>query len=373
MLECCVSMRGPDARPILVPLLERPRLDALASQQQAPFEVVRRARIVRLLASGMGPAEVARSVGCSERNVYKWRARWEAHPAIESLYDADRPGRPATISMATRCRIVQLACDRPEPTEPPFRAVWTQQALVDALYEATGELVSRSTIQRLLNAEGLRPHKVRPWLHSPDEDFVEKVERICRLYLEEPPPDTVILCIDEKPMQALGHRYPATVGPDGSVRQDFEYVRRGVCHLLGALNINTGRVHGRVVDRRDAKALTSFMSELARTYRGKNIVVIWDNLNIHHDGPSERWTGFNAARGGRFQFVYTPLHASWVNQIEQWFSILQRRVLRYGRFEHVEHLRHAVEAFMRFWNAFERKPFRWTFDGNFAKTDRRAA
>ncbi|MDD9944891.1 MAG: helix-turn-helix domain-containing protein [Myxococcales bacterium] len=113
MLECCLCMRGPDARPIFLPLSERPRLEALASQQQAPFEVVRRARIVQLLAGGKGPAEVARPVGCSERNVYKWRARREGHPAIESLQNADRPGRPATVPMSTRCRTVQLACDRP--------------------------------------------------------------------------------------------------------------------------------------------------------------------------------------------------------------------------------------------------------------------
>jgi transposase len=274
--------------------------------------------------------------------------------------------------MKTRCRLIQLACDRCDGIAP-FRDVWTQQALVDALRDITGQVVSRSTAQRLLNASGIRPHRVRQWLHSPDKAFEEKVDRICSLYLNPPPPETVILCVDEKPMQVLGRRFPTTVAADGSLRQDHEYVRHGVRHLLGALNVKTGRVHGRVVDKRDAKALESFLAELGRIYRDKNIVIIWDNLNIHHDGPTGRWTQFNALRDGRFEFVYTPLHASWVNQIEQWFSILQRRLLRHGVFAHSQQLRQDVEGIIRWWNQHERKPFRWTFDGNFDHTQRQAA
>jgi transposase len=207
--------------------------------------------MILMLAQGIGPAEVARTVGCAERSVHKWRARWEQVPAIESLQDAPRCGRPATVSMKTRCRIVQIACDRPRQSAPPFRSVWTQQALADELQHRTGERVSRSTVQRVLRAEGLRPHKVRAWLHSPDEHFTEKVERICDLYLNAAPKDTVIVCIDEKPMQVLGRRFPNSISPDGSVRRDYEYVRRGVRHLLGALNVKTGRVHGRVVRSAD--------------------------------------------------------------------------------------------------------------------------
>lgn len=173
-------------------------------------------------------------------------------------------------------------------------------------------------------------------------------------------------------MQIIGRKYSNSVGPDASVRQDHEYVRKGVQHLLGALNVKTGRVHGRVVPKRDANALLSFMKELGRVYRGKKVVVIWDNLNIHHDGPSQRWSKVNADRDNRFEFVYTPLHASWVNQIEQWFSILQRRLLKHRAFSHAEQQRQEVEGFIRWWNTHERRPFRWTFDGTFEET-RRAA
>jgi hypothetical protein len=266
---------------------------------------------------------------------------------------------------------VRLACDRPDKLAAPFREVWTQQALAEALRIESGISISRSTVQRILNAEGLRPHRVRQWLHSPDPEFRPKVARICDLYLN-PPPGAIVLSIDEKPMQALERR-GNTHGIDGVVRREFEYIRRGTRTLLGALNVHTGEVFGRVVEHRTSDALVAFMEEVARRYRGKQVYVVWDNLNVHEDGPSQRWTCFNARHAGRFHFVHTPLHASWVNQIEVWFSILQRRILRHGSFDHASRLTLEVEAFIRYWNAHEKRPFRWRFSGNFEAPRRAAA
>ncbi len=365
-------MPGPKARPLQVPLLERARLAEVAARRSAPFEVVRRARIIAALADGMTTADVARRFGCSDRHVRKWRARWEAAPVVESLYDRERPGRPPQIPLEVRCEIVRLACDRPDKLTAPFREVWTQQALADALRREAGISISRSTVQRILSAEGLRPHRVRQWVHSQDPEFRPKVARICDLYLN-PPPNAVVLSVDEKPMQALERRSSNCHGIDGVVRREFEYIRRGTRTLLGALNVHTGEVLGRVVEHRTADALVAFMEDVARRYRGKQVYVVWDNLNIHEDGPSQRWSRFNARHAGRFHFVHTPVHASWVNQIEVWFSILQRRVLRYGSFEHASRLALEVEAFVRYWNAHEKHPFRWRFSGSFEGPRRAAA
>jgi len=304
-------------------------------------------------------------VGCSDRVVRKWRARWEDCPRIESLLDAPRSGRPARVSLQTRCEIVSLACERPADNRMPFRDVWTYQAIADALYECSGERVSRTTVRRVLGADGWRPHRVRYWLHSPDPDFRAKVERICSLY-RHPPDDAVVVCIDEKPMQALARRHPIHIGHRGIVRYEFEYRRRGTCSLLASFDVRTGEVFGRVVRHRDARALLAFMHALAQRYEGRRVYVIWDNLNLHYDGRDARWTRFNQEHGHRFHFVYTPLHASWVNQVEVWFSILQRRVLRYGSFESVAALSHDVLGFVRHWNRVEAHPFRWTFAGRFA-------
>ena len=239
--------------------------------------------------------------------------------------------------------------------------LWSD-GLVKALKLETGIEISRSSVQRILSAEGLKPHRVRLWLHSPDPDFRAKVTRICELY-RDPPTDAVVLCIDEKPLQALERRFATTCGRNGERRRDFEYIRHGVGHLLAAYNTQTGEVTAQVVDTRDAAALVKFMRTVARRYRRKRVIVIWDNLNIHFDGKDERWSRFNERQGGRFEFVYTPLHASWVNQVEMWFSILQRRVIRNGSFEHRGRIRLEVEAFARYWNLVEKKPFRWSFAG----------
>src|SRR4051794_14813785 len=257
----------------------RRELIKLAAQTSAPHALVQRARMILRLASGQWPATVARALGVTDRCVRKWRARWLLTREVQGLEDADRPGRPARISVAVKCELVEMACDREKGVA--FRDVWTQQALADALLVRRGVAVSRSTVQRILHARGMRPHRVRQWLHSPDPAFRSKVRRVCGLYLK-PPRGSVVLCIDEKPMQALFRRFPTrTVMIDGSLRREFEYVRHGTCSLLGALEVGTGRVFGQVVERRTADALVTFLDAIAKRYPHQQIYVVWDNLNIH--------------------------------------------------------------------------------------------
>ena len=347
--------------------MERQRLKELIWRRTAPAGLVRRARIIDGLARGQGLTEVARRVGCSARNVCKWRRRWEQSPCVESLLEADRPGRPARIALEVRCAVVQLACDRPDKLYSAFRDVWTLQALADATQRQTGCAISRSTVQRILSSQGLRPHRVRQWLHSPDPDFDVKVAGVCELYLE-PAAYPQVVCVDEKPMQALERKHATGVGRGGVVRREFEYIRNGTACLLAAFDIRDGQVLGRVVPERTAEATVEFMEQLARAYPQGEVYIVWDNLNTHYDGKSKRWTQFNRRHGGRFHFVYTPKHASWMNQIEVWFSILHRRVLRYGSFFSTGQLALEVLAFLRHWNRSEAHPFRWTFTGKFTHT-----
>ena len=153
-----------------------------------------------------------------------------------------------------------------------------------------------------------------------------------------------------------------------SVRYEYEYKRGGTRSLLGGFDIRTGEVMGHVVEKRSGDALVAFMNDIADRYPKGPVVVVWDNLNIHYDGADERWTRFNAAHGNRFRFVYTPLHASWMNQVEVWFSILQRRVLRHGSFANAAELEAAVTGFIGHWNRCEAHPFNWKFRGDFTQT-----
>jgi len=350
-------------KPVQVSKQERRRLEKLVNQRTAPVGLVRRAKAILMLHDGYRPVDVADVLGLSDRWVRKWRARWQTCRHLESLYEQDRPGRPAVISLQTRCQVVKIACSSPEQCGILYRATWTQELIAAQLEQQTAVKISRSSVQRILSAEGFRPHPVRLWLHSPDPDFQTKVTRICDLYTC-PPADAVVLCIDEKPMQALSRRHPTTYDR-GEVRYEYEYKRHGTQVLLGAFNIQTGQVFGRVVAHRNAATLVAFMQDVARQYPDKQVYVVWDNLNIHHEGKDQRWEQFNKRHGGRFHFVHTPLHASWMNQIEIWFSILHRRVLRHGSFCSKKQQRECIEGYIQFWNDYEAHAFHWKFSGQF--------
>jgi transposase len=286
-------------------------------------------------------------------------------PQVKSLYDAQRSGRPAEVPVEVRCELVKLACQRPaDRPKAPLEQVWTRPALQQALWQETGVRLSLSEITRTLRCGGLRPHRVRQWLHSPDPEFRPKVKRICELYLS-PSKGATVVCVDEKSgMQALEQLYPLHV-VSGTVRGEFEYKRHGTSTLIAAFDVATGEVFGRL-RRRTAAGLLRFMEELAKKYPRGPVYVVWDNLNIHTDGPDQRWTRFNKRHGNRFHFVYTPKHASWVNQIEIWFSLLARKVLKNASFATKRELHAAVRRFISEWNRRAR-PFRWRFRGNFER------
>lgn len=351
--------------------LERLKVRRLSRSTKSPHALVQRARAVLAMRQGACPVDVARALGASPRWVSKWKARWLLSPCVETLSDRDRPGRPVVISIATKCELVKIACHRPRASA--FSMVWTQQELAHELLRKTGAKVSRSTVQRVLNSQGLKPHRVRQWLHSPDPLFREKVARVCGLYLK-PPPGSVVVSIDEKPLQALARKHPTKHQADGSIRREFEYKRHGTCCLLACFDVQTGQVLGRVVKRRTGDALVSFLELVAKKYPGRQVYVVWDNLNVHLEGKVKRWTAFNLRHAGRFHFTYTPLHASWVNQVEVWFSILQRRVIRHGSFDDIAAVKAAVLGFIDHWNRAEAHPFKWTFTGRFEHSvDLRAA
>lgn len=337
-----------------------------------PHARVIRARMILLAAAGEATRDIARKTGQSDRSVRKWKARFAGAPSIETLNDAPRSGRPAEVSIEARLAVIRIACERPDNGKRPkcFRDVWTQQALADAVAAQTRTKLSKSEVGRILRFNALRPHTVRQWLRSTDPDFDAKAARVCDLYLN-PPDDAVVISVDEKPIQILARKYPTMVAEDGSLRREFEYVRHGTRALLAAFDVRTGHVIAELVEHRTAAALVTFMQRVADAYPGKTVYVVWDNLNTHGDGKEQRWTRFNERNGGRFHFVRTPIHASWLNQVECWFSILQRRVIRYGDFADAVALADRVLGFVALWNEVEAHPFRWTWRSDRSESPRR--
>lgn len=356
-------MAAPATPALEIPTAVLDFVERLSRAQKAPHRLVQRAAIVSMASAGRSTYAIARELRCSESTVRKWRARMSADPRAPALEDAARSGRPARIPLSARLAVVKVACAVPpdEFGRRRFRDVWTLDSLRQAVFSETGIRICRSEIGAILRCGGLSPHRVVGWLHSPDPSFKRRSRRIAQLYVELPP-ETHVLCVDEKTgIQALRRIHPNHADRRGRVRREFEYARRGTTTMIAALDVSTGQVHA-TCRRRTRENFLAFLDGVVAKYPTGNIILVLDNLNIHTGPKMRAWL---KQHGGRVRVEYTPKHASWVNQIELWFSILQRRVLRFGSFQSVPDLERRLYAFVAYYNRFEARPFRWRFRGDF--------
>jgi transposase len=304
----------------------RQALEALLRAHSCTVAEERRARIVLMAAEGNTTKRIAQELGIDADTVSRWRGRIArgglgAHVQA-ALADAPRSGRPRSIDGVRRAEIMSIACD-PLPDGLGLSG-WTLNLLVEDMVLRGMEAPSRSSVHRILTEGDVQPHRYQLWLHSPDPLFRQKVSEICSLYLQ-PPPGSIVVSFDEK-------------------------------------TVHTGEVMADCGPTRTGEDLERHMERVAARWPNLEIHVVLDNLNIH---KGERWQRFNERHGGRFHFHYTPLHASWVNQIEMFFGVLARRCLRRKSFRSTEELAAHMMAFVARWNEHDKKPFRWTFDGGF--------
>lgn len=351
--------RGPGrpAAAVVLTSADRSELERRAHAATSSQRDALRARMILAAADGHSNGVIARRLGVSVDTVSCWRGRF-ARWGLKGLQDLPRTGRPPTFTPLQRCEMMAVACE-PAPKEDGLSG-WTLDRLRDQIRRRGIARISRSHLQTILKRADLRPHKKQMWLHSPDPQFREKVAEIVELYLC-PPVGSTVVCVDEKPgMQATERKHPdRPCAPRREGRREFEYIRHGTQTLLAGFLVHTGSVITRCGPTRTGEDLEAFMEVVAAEISGR-VDVVWDNLNIHH---GERWEIFNQEHGNRFRFHYTPLHASWVNQVELWFGILQKRCLKNGSFRSVEELRQAVSAFVAYWNREAKHPFRWSFTG----------
>ena len=350
--------RGRQAQAIKLSREDRKSLELLTRRGTAEQRQVVRAQIALMCHAGASTTAIAEAVGVSVQTVSHWRSRL-ARKGVQGLQEVPRPGRPRRIGETQRLELLALAC---EPAELQGRATPTLDELVDrAVQRGVVKQISRSHLQRILQAGDLRPHRVRQWLHSPDPQFREKVNEICALY-RRAPKGSVVLSIDEKTgIQAIERKHADREPQPGRARRrEFEYIRHGTQALIAALDVHSGRVIGSCSDRRTQADLVAFMEQVALAHPKGRVHIVWDNLNTHR--AQAVWDDFNARHGSRFVFHFTPLHASWVNQIELLFGIYSRRVLRHASHSSIAQLRERTEAFMAQRNQAP-QPFKWTFAG----------
>ncbi len=339
-------------------------LEQIVRRHTGEARAYRRARMVLLAASGESISSIARKLGTNRARVGEWLRRFAAH-RLGGLVDAPRSGRPPKITPLERHQVVALACCSPQELGQD-RAIWSHNSLVETL-QARGLVrsISASAVGRILAEAEIKPHRVKMWCHSTDPLFQEKMEVIVALYVD-PPRGEPVLSIDEKSgMQVLSRcREMQPAQPGRSPRYEFEYRRHGTRCLFACFNIRTAKVLGRCTLQRTRADFLSFMDLVASKYRQPRVHVILDNLNTHKDtGQGAFMSEWNEAHGNRFVLHYTPTHGSWLNQVELWFSILSRRILRYGDYHSPDQLVKGIDSFIDRWNQTEARPFRWTYEG----------
>jgi len=337
---------------------DRAELDRIVRASSSEVRMVERARIVLAAAEGVKGVEIAERLGCSEPTVVKWRGRY-AEKGMDGLRDAPRSGAPLTHGPVTRALLIAKACTRPSATaEGARRERWT--------YEQLGAEVGMSGSQAhvILARAEIKPHLTEYWMMSDYSrpEFEERLGEICGLYVD-PPENVLVVSIDEKTgIQAKAPTKPdQPPRPGKPARREHEYTRNGTQCLFAALKVHHGDVIGMASKTRNRWDLIRFLDHLDEQIpqvEGQRIVAVTDNLSTRGTDEVETWLKDHP----RWSFQFTPKHASWLNQIEIFFSILWRRLLKHGIFTTETDLAEQMLAFIETYNQAA-KPFKWTYTG----------
>ncbi len=258
--------------------------------------------------------------------------------------------------------VVKLACEMPDHCGRSV-SLWDCEELRKQLI-ADGVInqISTETIRRILNHHKLKPWRMHFWLGKKtprDEHFHSQITEICELYTRDLSNDEVVLCFDEKtslqPRIRLQPSLPAK--PGQPVLVEHEYKRSGALNLFAAFNTRTGKVLGQCYKRKRAAEFIDFMNQVDQTTSPeiKHIHIVLDNLKTHKTKAVQEWL----AKHPRFHFHFTPVHCSWMNQVEQWFGILQRKRFRIADFASIEDMERKIMNFIDEHNN-QAHPFNWT-------------
>ena len=309
--------------------------------------------------------------------------RWVCRVQEAGLFtDSPRSGRPRTFSEAQRLTTIAIYCQHAPPL--PGIHMWSlrsAQSYFREHPELVGGPISHATINRILNEHALQPHRRRYYLQITDPEFFPKMEHIVDIYLN--PPQN-LFCFDECTcIQALKRLTPDLPAVDNvPVLQDFDYQRNGITDLIAFLNPATGKVYGECVPNHNRHTLCRVFTAHVRSLPADAIIhYITDNLSTHYHNDfcqtvadlsgvqylplktgAERREWLQSEHK-RIAVHFVPFHASWLNMVEIWFGILNRKCLKYGHFSSVEQLCQDILAFIETWNDCFAHPFSWSYTG----------
>jgi transposase len=325
---------------------DRELLESWSRGQRVEHRLRIRSQIILKAAEGCSGREISKTLSIPEVTVSKWRRRFLDH-GIAGLEDAPRSGKPTKYDEVTVKRVLELLDRKP----PAGYGRWNGRLMAQQLADVTPDQV-----WRILRQQGIELERRHSWCISTDPEFARKAADIVGLYLN-PPQNALILAIDEKPaIQALERAQGWIRLPNGKALTGFnhEYKRHGTSTLFAALNIASGQIQAGHFRRRRRREFLEFMNRVLAEHPDQEIHVVLDNLSSHKP-KEDRWLRAHP----NVHFHFTPTHASWLNQVEIWFSILSRQALRGASFTSVVQLRQAIDEFITAYNR-DAAPFEWT-------------
>jgi transposase len=323
---------------------DREQLLRLTRSSSVRAGLAQRARIVLLAAEGISNTAIGERVGVSRPTATGWRARYAAR-GLAGLADEPRSGRPRNIDhrqiVATTLR------------SPPRKygvTHWSSRLLAKHLK------IGDATVARAWREYGVQPWRAESFRFSTDPLLEAKVVDVVGLYLH-PPENAVVLCVDEKSqIQALDRTAPILpLQPGLAERRSHDYVRHGTSTLFAALEIATGQVTAACKPRHRHQEFLAFLRQVARAYPAGELHLVMDNYAAHKHPNVRTWLAANP----RVIVHFTPTHASWMNLVEVWFSIIERQAIHRGSFGSVRDLNAKIRGFIIGWND-RAHPFTWT-------------
>ena len=330
---------------------ERGRLATWVSSRSTPVRLRERARIVLMASEGMTNKDIAAELGTDANKVGRWRSR-VAREGLSSI-EKERPrganhgGRDGAAQAVLRARVLEATTQ----TTPADATHWSCRSLARHLG------TTRSFVNRVWRAHGLKPHLIRTFKVSNDPRFEEKLRDVVGLYLD-PPRNAVVFSFDEKSqIQALDRTQPGLPIKKGrGATMTHDYKRHGTTTLFAALNVATGEVIGRTYRRHRHQEVLRFLREVEKTVpRDQEIHLVLDNYATHKHEKVLAWI----ERRKRVFLHFTPTSASWANLVERFFAVLTDKQIRRGVFTSVPHLEKCLREYLANYNE-DPRPFVWT-------------
>lgn len=294
---------------------DRGECDRIVGSRNTAVSITKRAQMLVLAARGFSNRQIALELGANEHVVGRVRKEYRQR-GLAVLEDRARPGRPrSSRDEQSVQKVIETVCQAPAKG----LSRWSARTLAGHLG------IPSATVNRILRENNLQPHRLRTFTFSPDPQFGEKLLEVVALYMN-PPDNAVVLCVDEKTgIQALDRTQPMLPLRATKPRSwTNEYVRHGTRTLLASLDIGIGRVIAHVRKRRTSKDFLAFLDSVVKEYPNQRLAIVLDNLNTHTNEAARKWLETHQL----VSFHYTPTHASWVNLIECFFSILTRQGLQ---------------------------------------------